>query len=133
MLRVFHRPIECEARTTICRQSLHKRRSMSARQLLSAETRIMGQAEKTFAGGFKVVKESSQSGLTASADAQECEHEITDGFLLMPVCARQNKTDILAEASGKRVLVHRRNNALTRGKLVTTRLLFQMCPDFRFG
>jgi hypothetical protein len=103
---------------------------MSARQLLSVETRIMEQTEKTFAGGFKVVKESGQSGLTASADAQECKHEITDGFLLMSMCVRQNKADIFAEASGQRVLVHRRNNALTRGQLVTTRLLFQMCPDF---
>jgi hypothetical protein len=50
---------------------------------------------------------------------------------LMSVCVRQNKADILAEASGQRVLVHRRNNALTRGELVTTRLLFQMCPDLR--
>jgi hypothetical protein len=48
---------------------------------------------------------------------------------LMPMCVRQNKADILAEASGQRALVHRRNNALTRGQLVTTRLLFQMCPD----
>jgi hypothetical protein len=46
--------------------------------------------------------------LTAGLDAQERKHEITDGFLLMPVRIRQNKTDLLAEASGKRVLSHRK-------------------------
>jgi hypothetical protein len=85
--------------------------------------------EQAFAGRFTVVKESGQSGLAAGPNAQAREDEITDGFASMSMCVRQNKADILAEASGKRALVHRRNNALTRGQLVVTRLLFQLCPD----
>ncbi len=100
MLRVFNRPIKREAQTTFRRQTPNERPSMREGQLLSVETRVVQQAEQSFAGGFKVVKESGESGLAASADAQECEHEITDGLLLMPVRVGQNEADILAEASG---------------------------------
>ncbi|MGA9994824.1 MAG: hypothetical protein WBP93_05375 [Pyrinomonadaceae bacterium] len=104
---------------------------MRARQLFAHKPLIVQQARETFTGRFKAVKESGKRRLTATPHAQERKDEIANGFLLMSMCVRQNKTDILAKASGKRALVHRRNNALTRGELVTTRLLFQMCPDFR--
>ncbi len=130
MLRVFRRPIQREAHTTLRRQPHGERPSMRECQLFSVQTRVMQQARETFSGRFKVVKESGKSGLAACSHAHEREDKITDSFSLMPVCVGQNEADILAEASGKRVLGHRRNNALTRGELVTTRLLFQMCPDF---
>ncbi len=105
---------------------------MSQRQFFGHQSFIVQQARESFTGGLEVVKETCQCRLATRSDAQEREHEITDGFLLMPMCVGQNKADILAEASGQRALVHRRNNALTRDHLVTTRLLFQMCPDIRW-
>ncbi len=81
---------------------------MGARQLFRIKPRIMQQARETFTGGLKVIKEPGQRRLAACLDGDEREHEITDGFLLMPVCVWQNKADILAEASGKGVLSHRK-------------------------
>jgi len=131
VLRLFSRPIKGEAHTTLGGQSPHERRSMSERQRFSLQPLIVEQARETFTSRLEVVKESGERCLAAASHAHEREDEITDSFLLMPMCAGQNKADILAEASGKRVLVHRRSNALTRGQPVTTRLLFQMCPDIR--
>jgi hypothetical protein len=65
------------------------------------------------ASGFKVIKETGQSSLAATLHYAERTHEVTDGFLLMSVCVWQNKTDILAEASGKSVWVHGRTDTRT--------------------
>jgi hypothetical protein len=125
MLRVFNRPVEREAHATIGGQSPDERRGVRSRQRFRVEPRVVQEAEQAFAGSFKVVKESGKPGLAASPHAQESEHEITDGLLLMPMCIWQNEADILAQASGKRALVHRRNNALTRGELVPLAYFFK--------
>lgn len=131
VLRLFRRPIKGEAHTALGGQPPHERASMSARQRFSLQPFVVEQAREAFTGRLEVIKESDERRLTATPHADEREDKIRDGLLLMPVCVGQNEADILAEASGKRALGHRRNNALTRGQPVTTRLFFQMCPDFR--
>lgn len=64
-------------------------------------------------GRIKVVKDTSQRRLAAGLCTDERMDEVRDGFLLMPVGVRQNKADIFASASGKRILVHGRTDART--------------------
>src|ERR1051326_1388897 len=76
-------------------QLCQKRAGVSERQLFTLKPSVMQQARETLAGGFKVIKETSQSSLAATLHQHQCAHEICDNFLLMPVCVWQNKTDIL--------------------------------------
>src|SRR5437588_1212589 len=108
MLRVFNRPVEREPHRAFQWQTPGERTGMRTRQPLSLQARVVEQARESFAGGLEVVKESCERRLAATPNAQEREHEITDGFPLVPVCVGQNEADILAEASGQRVLSHRK-------------------------
>src|SRR5207248_6734898 len=111
MLRIFRRPVQRQSNHTHERQSRAQSASVRERQLVGQQPRIMQEARESLARCFKVVKESSESRLTATLHRNECHDKITDGFLLMSVCVWQNKADILAEASGKSVFVHRRTDA----------------------
>ncbi len=66
------------------------------------------QAEQSKACRFKVVKESGKSCLAAALHHHHGQHEISNGFLLMPMRVGQDEADILAEASGRRVSSHRK-------------------------
>jgi hypothetical protein len=104
----------------------------SAKPSSRFESRVVEQAREPLTGGLEVIKEAGGGGLAARLHDDERAHEIRDGLLLMPVCLGQDEADILAQASGSRALFHGRTNALTRVQLVTTHLLFQMCPDISF-
>src|SRR5215217_453933 len=108
MLSLLSRPVQTQAHRTGCGQLLNKRTGVSQRQLLGLKSCVVQQTRESLRGSFKVIKETSQSSLAATLHHDHCAHEVRDGFLLMPVCVWQNKTDILAEASGKRVLSHRK-------------------------
>ena len=68
----------------------------------------MNESREAFAGGLEVIKEAGKPGLATALHHHESQDEITDGFLLMSMCIRQNEADILFQASGQRVLCHRK-------------------------
>ncbi|HEY0322017.1 MAG TPA: hypothetical protein VGC66_13745 [Pyrinomonadaceae bacterium] len=113
MLRLFRSPVQRQSDNTHERQSRAQRASVRARQLIGPQTRIMQEARESLAGSFKVIKESGESGLTATLHRNKCHDKIRDGFLLMSVCVWQDAADILAEASVKSIFVHRRTDART--------------------
>ena len=87
---------------------------VGARQLVGHEPRVVEQAREALTGGLEVVKAAGQRRLAAGLREGQRAHEISDGLPLMPVCPGKTRP-IIAEASGQRALVHRRNNALTSG------------------
>src|SRR5215213_746767 len=108
VLGALSRPVQTEAHGPGNGQLRNERTGMCESQLLGRKSRVVQQTRETLRGSFKVVKETGQSSLTATLHGNKCEHEVGDSFLLMPVCVGQNKTDILAEASGNRVSSHRK-------------------------
>lgn len=108
MPRVFNRPVERQAHTAFRGQTSNQRAGVRERRLLGGKARVMDEPRQTFASCLEVVKEAGESGLAARPHHQKCDHMVGDGFLLMPVCRRQNEADILGKASGQRVLCHRK-------------------------
>src|SRR5207248_229499 len=108
MLRLLRSPVQTQAHGAGFWQLPDERASVRQRQRFDLKPRVVQQARQSLRGGFKVIKETSQSSLAATLHQAECAHEVRDGFLLVPVCIGQNKTDILAEASGQGVLSHRK-------------------------
>lgn len=56
----------------------------------------MNEPREAFAGGLGVIKEAGQPGLATALHHHDSQYEISQGFLLMPMCVGQNETDILA-------------------------------------
>ena len=60
-----------------------------------------GQAPR---GGFKVIEEARQSGLTATLGREQRQDKVADGMALMAVCVIKDQVDILKQASWSRAL-----------------------------
>ena len=110
----FRRPVEREAdgplggnRAATARAWARANSSGTSRALWSRRARRLLAASK--------LSKQRASAAWQQVCARPRAPEISDGLPLMPVCLGQNEADMLAEASGQRALVHRRNNALTSG------------------
>ena len=73
-------------------------------QFSNLEPWIVQKAGQAPRGGFKVIEEARQSGLTATLGREQRQDKVADGMALMAVCVIKDQVDILNQASWSRAL-----------------------------
>lgn len=99
-------------------------------QFVWRQSRIMQQAREAASGGFQITKRAGEGGLVASLFVNDRGDKVSDRVALMAVRPRQQRGDILDEASSRSVLI---DHQVSLSKRLTAWLLvpYKMCPDMR--
>src|SRR5437868_8577139 len=104
MLHILNRPVNAETNRASERQLCDQDAGRLAGQFSSIEPGVVQKAGQAPAGGFKVIEEARQSGLTAALGREQCQDKVAEGMALMAVCVVKDQVDILKQASWSRVL-----------------------------
>src|SRR5215216_831856 len=117
MLLIFNRPVNAEANCADQGKLRDDDTRSLARQRINIKTQIVQKASQSSGSGFKVVKETSETCLTATSGRNKRQYKIDNGVTLMAVRVFKDRVDILNEASwgrdlsGHNPILYRVNNS----------------------